>query len=87
MGLVPRISGTNPRSFRYVYLIAWGFSGEPVAFVMAMLSAGRAKDVKLPNLVRKTIEEAEQELKKANTNLFQKFVVTYIHMYLHVCCM
>ena len=28
----------------------------------AILNVGRAKDVKLPNLVGKTIEEAEQEL-------------------------
>ena len=28
----------------------------------AILNVGRAKDVKLPNLVGKTIEEAEQEM-------------------------
>lgn len=43
-----------------LYTIA-GFFG-----TQAILSAGRAKDVKLPNLVGKTIEEAEQELKKQN---------------------
>ena len=35
-------------------------------------SMGRAKDVKLPNLVGKTIEEAEQELNKSKLKIEKK---------------
>ena len=35
----------------------------------AILNVGRAKDVKLPNLVGKTIEEAEQELNKSKLKI------------------
>ena len=48
------------RAFVIIFIPFAGFFG-----TQAILSAGRAKDVKLPNLVGKTIEEAEQELKKA----------------------
>ena len=47
-------------AFVIIFIPFAGFFG-----TQAILSAGRAKDVKLPNLVGKTIEEAEQELKKA----------------------
>ena len=38
----------------------------------AILNVGRAKDVKLPNLVGKTIEEAEQELNKSKLKIEKK---------------
>lgn len=38
----------------------------------AILNVGRAKDVKLPNLVGKTIEEAEQELNKSKLKIKKK---------------
>lgn len=48
-------------AFVIIFIPFAGFFG-----TQAILSAGRAKDVKLPDLVGKTIEEAEQELKKQN---------------------
>ena len=38
----------------------------------AIVNVGRAKDVKLPNLVGKTIEEAEQELNKSKLKIEKK---------------